>query len=118
MVAAPGDNEMEIVTSEIEGLQEWVLPLALGLSPAAYDDLVGVIGKALPNLGGGPPVHVRRPRDVLIDDRRVRQSVSRTAEVIFRLWAMGSLRPSPVDEREVEQARSYLENPTDLGILG
>jgi hypothetical protein len=118
MVAAPGDNEMEIVTSEIEGLQEWVLPLALGLSPAAYDDLVGVIGKALPNLGGGPPVHVRRPRDVLIDDRRVRQAVSRTAEVIFRLWAMGSLRPSPVDEREVEQARSYLENPTDLGIPG
>jgi hypothetical protein len=115
---APGDNEMELVTSEIEGLQKWMLPLALGLSPATYDDLVAAIGEALPNFGGGPPVHVQRPHNVVLDDRRARQALSRTAEVIFRLYAMGSLRRSPVDEQEVEQARSYLENPTDLRIRG
>jgi len=107
---ADGDDERAVAA--IAGLHRWVLPLALGTSPAAYGRLLGIIGVVPSELTGGQPGPVTRPRDAVVGVSDVRRAISQTAEIIFRLWAMGSLRPWRNDDKVVESAQSFLANPS------
>jgi hypothetical protein len=105
------DYEAEATQSQIDGLYRWVLPLALGISPVAYQRLLDVIG-TVPDLD--MPTSVYRPRGVVVSDDDARRATSQTAEIIFRLWAMGSLRAWADDANIVELARPFLANPSGL----
>jgi hypothetical protein len=106
------DGRANVMSRRVEGLFEWVLPLALGTSPIAYQRLRAVIGVTLDVDVGGVPGPVSRPPGVSVGDDAMRQAISQTAEIIFRLWAMGSLRPWPNDDKIVQLAQSFLANPS------
>lgn len=101
------------LASRIEGLDAWVLPLALGLSPAAYVHLRGLVGRQEDYDLRGGPVPVRRPATPP-DRDGVRQALSTTAEIVFRLWASGVLVPWERDDRIVELAAPFLADPSGL----
>lgn len=100
------------VQSQLDGLYQWVLPLALGTSPIAYRRLRDVIGSAVAEDAGGAPARVLRPAGGALGDDKIRWAISQTAEIIFRLWVMGSLQPLATDERIEERTREFLANPS------
>ena len=106
------------VQSQLDGLYQWVLPLALGTSPIAYRRLRDLIGHAANEDLGGAPVRVMRPAAGTLGDDKIRWAISQTAEIIFRLWAMGSLHPLATDERIEERAREFLANPSGRAAGG
>jgi hypothetical protein len=99
------DQRADTMDRRIEGLFEWLLPLAIGTSPIAYQRLREVIGWAhLESVGLGPG-GVSRVSETPLSQDAVRGANSQTAEIIFRLWAMGSLEDLPSDDKTVEAAR-------------
>jgi hypothetical protein len=102
------DFGADVTQSQIDGLYRWVLPLALGTSPAAYQRLLDVIG-TVPNFDVLAPVD--RAAEVVVTDGDVRWAASQTAEIIFRLWAMGSLQAGSDDDKIVERAQPLLAEP-------
>lgn len=106
------DRDAERTAAKIEGLHRWVLPLALGVSPAAYDRVRDVIGHVPPYDVGGAPGPVSRKSAVAVTEDDLRRTTSATADIIFRLWAMGSLRPGPDDGKIVESAQAFIANPS------
>jgi hypothetical protein len=103
-----------VMSRRVDGLFGWVLPLALGTSPIAYQRLRAIIGSTVDLDLGGAPGPVFRPPGASVDEDAVRRAISQTSEIIFRLWAMGSLRPWPRDEGIVELAQSFLANPSGI----
>ena len=95
------------VARRIEGLDAWVLPLALGIAPAAYSELRRTIGTADPVDVGGAPLPVSRREQPAEED--LRRAASLVASIAFRLWSMGSLQVTEHDDKLVELARPLLD---------
>ena len=106
------DQRANVTSRRVNALFGWILPLALGTSPIAYQRLRAVIGTTLNVNLGGAPCPVYRPPETSVDADGVSQAISQTSEIIFRLWAMGSLRPWPRDDGIVGLAQSFLANPS------
>ena len=107
ILRAPGagrDRVAEAMDQRIEELREWVLPLALGTSPIAYQRLREVTGWSQPEFSAAP---VSRPTEEPLSRDAVRGATSQTAAIIFRLWAMGSLESRPADDQIVEASKAY-----------
>ena len=103
------DQRADKLDRRVEGLFEWVLPLALGTSPIAYQRLREVIGWAhLETVGLGGPGSVSRVSETALTRDAVRRANSQTVEIIFRLWAMGSLESLPSDDRSAEAAQALI----------
>jgi hypothetical protein len=102
------DQRADRMDQRVEGLSEWVLPLALGTSPIAYQRLREVIGWAHLEAVGLGPGGVSRVSETPLSRDAVRGANSQTAEIIFRLWAMGSLEDLPSDDKTVEAARALI----------
>ncbi len=97
------DRDADETQAEIAGLHQWVLPLALGVSPAAYERLVNVIGTPrfwYPTQQPGP---VDRPQGLVLNETDLWRATSQTSEIIFRLWAMGSLKSRSGDADAVNR---------------
>jgi hypothetical protein len=112
------DSDEEATRAEIAGLHRWVVPLALGIQPVAYERLVRFLGSVPNEMPRAAPVAVVRAKDVVITEPELRRATSQTAEIIFRLWAMGSLYPGRDDEQVVEQARSFIERDGHEEVRG
>lgn len=103
------DRRADKMDRRIEGLFEWVLPLALGTSPIDYQRLREVIGWAHgETIGLGPHGPVSRPTEIPMSRDAVRAANSQTVAIIFRLWAIGSLEELPSDDKTVETAREAI----------
>jgi hypothetical protein len=113
-IAATGGRnwEAEETQAQIDRLYQWVLPLALGTSPVAYQRLRDVVGRAEVLAAGVGPCRVFRPEGAVPSMEAVRGATSQTAEIIFRLWAMGSLEPRHGDDQMVAAAQSFIANPS------
>lgn len=105
------------IASRIEGLDAWVLSLALGLQPATYSDIRAIVGSELPADLGGAPRPVMRPSNTP-DQDDVRRALSTVSEAIFRLWATGTLRAAEYDEKLVELAQPFLADPSGYATGG
>jgi hypothetical protein len=103
-----GDRLDSEVADRIEGIEEWVVPLALGLSPAAYADLRSLVGTREYSIPGGPPTPIVRDQSEISRDD-ARWAIAASSEVVFRLFASGSLRAGSDDQDIVERARSFIE---------
>jgi len=102
------DQRADRMDRRVEGLFQWVLPLALGTSPIAYQRLREVIGWAHLETVGLGPGGVSRASETALSRDAVRRANSRTVEIIFRLWAMGSLEDLPSDDKSVEAAHALI----------
>jgi hypothetical protein len=107
------DRRADAMDRRMEWLFEWVLPLALGTSPIAYQRLREVIGWAHRETLGLGPGGVSRVSETPLSRDAVRGANSQTAEIIFRLWAMGSLEDLPSDDKTVEAARALIAQLRD-----
>ena len=103
------DRDEEAMKAGISSLHRWVMPLALGVSPAAYERLVALLGSVPHEMPLAPPAQVFRGKDVVITEPELRSATAQTAEIVFRLWAMGSLRSGSQDDQVAEQARTFIE---------
>ena len=91
----------------IEAVGNWLLPLVLGVSPAAYADLRSVIGHDAHEDRGGHPsrVHSNGPPP---QDERLHHAMSLVSAIVFRLWATGTVRPRGGDDGIVEKAQAFM----------
>jgi hypothetical protein len=78
----------------------------------SYHHLRDIIGRELPEDLGGHPRRVLRPGAVPVDEDNVRRAIAQAAEIIFRLWAMGSLRAKDHDAELVFLAQEFIANPS------
>lgn len=101
------DRHARNLAVRIEGLQEWIVPLALGMAPAAYAWLRSVVGQVSGGDLGGYPTPVER-RGEPPAGADVRKALSTVSELVYRMWAIGSLRSFDDDERIVELAMTYV----------
>jgi hypothetical protein len=99
------DQRADRMDRRLEGISDWVLPLALGTSPVLYQRLREIIGWAHLETVGLGPGGVSRVTEAALSRDVVRRANSQTAEIIFRLWAMGSLENLPSDDKSVEATR-------------
>ena len=110
------DRNEEVTRAELAGLHRWVMPLALGIPPAAYERLVAFLGSAPHEMPRAAPARVFRGKDVVITEPELRGATAQTAEIVFRLWAMGSLQPGRDGDQVAEQARLFIETRHANGI--
>lgn len=103
----------EPLARAIEGLSDWVLPLALGLPPSGYVATREVIGYESRMNMGGLPVPVDRPHRVpTLDD--VRRAAASVSVMIFQLWASGTLEPGRGDDELMRLAAPFVKNPRGI----
>jgi hypothetical protein len=90
----PMRTPQEPLARAIEGLSDWVLPLALGLPPSGYAATRATIGyETRMDMGGVPsPVSV----------------------MIFQLWATGTLAPGREDDELIRLAQPFIANPRGI----
>ena len=108
--ASEMDRRADAMDKRTAGLFAWVLPLALGTSPIAYQRLREIIGWAYDETMGLGPGKVFRETESPPSQDAVRQAISQTSEIIFRLWAIGSLESQSGDEKIVEAIRAFIDH--------
>lgn len=101
----------------IEGLSDWVLPLAIGLSPAAYSAMRSTIGYESRVDLSGAPLPVDRPTQKPTEDE-VRRAAGTVGVVIFQLWASGTLRSADADPDLMRLAQSFVADPKGIAADG
>lgn len=85
----PLRDVFEQVGSRLDRIEAWVVPLALGITPADHDDLLTDLGRAMGYLDGS--VRVARLENVSLQE--VRHALDLLAQVVFRAWEAGALVP-------------------------
>lgn len=109
------DRHEREVAERIEGLQSWVVPLALGLPPARYRRIRDAVGSVMPMDMGGSPAPVHPPRTPT-SEAEIRRTLASVSEVILRLWAMESLEARKGDDQIVQLAQPFLESPSRYAV--
>lgn len=113
IAAGLGNNLDRGMAEFAEDLSAWVLPVALGLSPVAYEHLRSTIGQTRPVDLRGKPVPVVRPAAPPTEPA-VRSAIGTTSAIVFRLWAAGNLRAWDQDAKLVELAQEFLRDPRGI----
>jgi hypothetical protein len=62
------------------------------------------------------PARVFRSKDIVITEPELRGATAQVAEIVFRLWAMGSLQPGRNDEQVADQAGLFIKTRQATGI--
>jgi len=86
---------LQPITGQIDRIDAWLVPMALGLQPVAYARMVAVLGSVVETLSG--QMHVQR-RDEPRSVDEVRWTLEQLVQVIFRLWTTGSMYVGTRDE--------------------
>lgn len=108
----PAQSATAPLADAIEGLTDWVLPLALGVSPADYAAVRRTIGYESAVDLGGSPRPVRRPPEPTTDD--VRRAAGTVSVMVFRLWATGTLRAGREDAKRIGLAQPFIADPRGI----
>lgn len=104
----------------IEGLSDWVLPLALGMAPSGYKATRAVIGYEIFADMSGLPHWVQRPQEEPTADD-VRRAAGIVSVMIFQLWATETLVAARNDDELIRLAQPFVDDPRgvaagDFGI--
>jgi hypothetical protein len=95
-VPAPVVLGLEAAAGRLRVLEQWVVPMALGLSAADYDRLSTVFGGAV-LYGTGWQAEPLEADEVLPTELELRWAQAELARLVFRLWETRSLRFDPSD---------------------
>jgi len=109
-LGGPGPPSQERLALAIEGLSDWVVPLALGLPPSGYAATRAAIGYESRMDTSGAPVPVDRPKEEPTADD-VRRAAGTVSVMIFELWATGTLVAGRRDEEAIRLAQPFLADP-------
>jgi len=109
----PMRTPQEPLARAIEGLSDWLLPLALGLPPSGYAATRATIGYESRMDMGGVPSPVDRPEAEPTADE-VRRAAGAVSVMIFQLWATGTLAPSREDDELIRLAQPFIANPRGI----
>ena len=112
-LGGPGHPSQEGLALAIEGLSDWVVPLALGLPPSGYAATRATIGYESRMDMSGAPVPVDRPKEEPSADD-VRRAAGTVSVMIFELWATGTLVPGRRDEEAIRLAQPFLADPRGI----
>lgn len=109
----PIRTSLEPLARAIEGLSDWVLPLALGLPPSGYTATRATVGYESRMDMSGVPVPVDRPQVEPTGDD-VRRAAGSVSVMIFQLWATGTLAPGRQDDELIRLAQPFIANPRGI----
>lgn len=85
-------DEIGPVDDRLALVEVWVLALGVGMAPGKLEHLRTVLGA--PRYSLDPP-SARRSPDVVLTREIVEAAILEVADVVFRLWQAGGLRPEP-----------------------
>jgi hypothetical protein len=75
---------------DISAIERWVVPLALGMRPATYSRLRGIVGSSFTDINGVERGS-NRDEDIPLTLADARWATTVTAELVYRLWESDAL---------------------------